>query len=150
MAIRTAFVIVTAMGLAMLAGCDSSSTSPIGPHSSGTSLVGPNWVVSAYDVSGTLRRSIAGSTVTITFATDRTVSGSGGCNTYSGKYSLTGDRLKLGRLAMTAMACLKPGVMEQEAAFVAALGRSTRVASSSGHLSLTDDSGTTQVALKAT
>jgi heat shock protein HslJ len=139
MGIRRAFVIVSAMGLAMLAGCGSS----------GMSLVGPNWVVSAYDVGGTLKHTIAGSTVTVTFAADGMVSGSGGCNTYSGKYSLTGDRLKLGRLAVTAMACLKPGVMEQEAAFLAALGRSTRFASSSGPVTLTDDSGTTQVALKA-
>ena len=47
--------------------------------------------------------------------------GSGGCNRMSGSYQLSGDRLTLGPMAGTMMACAEG--METEKAFMAALGR---------------------------
>ena len=50
---------------------------------------------------------------------DKRVSGSGGCNRFTGNYTLAGDQLKFGQLAGTMMACLEG--MEQEQAFHKAL-----------------------------
>ncbi|MEO1199184.1 MAG: META domain-containing protein [Pseudomonadota bacterium] len=57
--------------------------------------------------------------VTMTFATGM-VSGTGGCNRYSGDYDLDGETLSLGAIAATRMACPDPQ-MEVEMAFFAAL-----------------------------
>jgi heat shock protein HslJ len=47
--------------------------------------------------------------------------GSGGCNRMTGSYELSGDRLSLGQMAGTLMACTEG--METERAFLDALGR---------------------------
>jgi len=49
------------------------------------------------------------------------VAGSGGCNRFSGSYTSDGSALSFGSLASTRMACAVE--MEQEAAFLASLGR---------------------------
>ncbi|HUF35671.1 MAG TPA: META domain-containing protein [Gemmatimonadales bacterium] len=51
----------------------------------------------------------------------RRASGSGGCNRVAGSYELSGDRLRLGRMAGTLMACMEG--METEQAFLEMLGR---------------------------
>ena len=59
---------------------------------------------------------IPGTEITATFE-DGEVSGKA-CNTYGGKYQVSGDRLTLSEVFMTEMACLEPqGIMEQELAF---------------------------------
>jgi heat shock protein HslJ len=51
------------------------------------------------------------------------ISGSAACNHYGGRVNLTGGRLTIAELGMTAMACVDAGVMESEAAYTAALSR---------------------------
>lgn len=47
------------------------------------------------------------------------VSGSAGCNSYSGTYQIDGDKITIGPLASTMMACLDPAdVMEMEQMFL--------------------------------
>lgn len=72
-------------------------------------------------------------------ATDERVSGSGGCNRLSGRYTLDGDKLSFGPLAGTMMACIAG--MDQEKRFLQALAkvRSHRVAG--GYLELLDGAG---------
>lgn len=57
---------------------------------------------------------------TIEFAEDGTVSGFAGCNTFSGSYTTDGSTLSFGPMAMTEMACQRPG-SAVEADYVAAL-----------------------------
>jgi heat shock protein HslJ len=62
-----------------------------------------------------------GTQITVLFNNSNgTVSGSAGCNTYSGGYKLDGDRLSISPLAVTLMACEQP-VMDQEAEYLKAL-----------------------------
>lgn len=63
---------------------------------------------------------LAGTEITARFE-DGQVSGSGGCNTYTGGYTLDTPAISFGDLASTAMACA-PDVSEQEAAYLEALG----------------------------
>jgi len=56
---------------------------------------------------------------TIVFGDDGTISGSAGCNTYSGKYTLDGESISIGTLATTRRECIEPeGIMEQESSFL--------------------------------
>lgn len=56
------------------------------------------------------------------FGEDGTVSGTAGCNTYTGAFSVDGEEVAIGPLAVTERACIEPeGVMEQEARFLEAL-----------------------------
>jgi heat shock protein HslJ len=48
---------------------------------------------------------------------DGQVSGSGGCNRFAGSYTQDGDKLKLGTLAATQMACAIDAVMQKEQQF---------------------------------
>jgi putative lipoprotein len=54
---------------------------------------------------------------------DGQVSGSGGCNSYGGKYEVHGNKLTTSEIVSTMMACADQSTMDQEAAFLGALGR---------------------------
>ncbi len=86
-------------------------------------LSGTSWDVIAYNNGKQAVTSVlAGSTLTMIFGEDGSLSGSSGCNNYNGSYTLDGDKITIGPLAATRMACSEPaGVMEQEAQFWAAL-----------------------------
>ena len=56
------------------------------------------------------------------------VTGSTGCNRFTGPYTVSGSLLTFGTMAMTRMACLDSALDHQETAFAAALGTSTRYA----------------------
>jgi copper homeostasis protein (lipoprotein) len=66
------------------------------------------------------------------------MSGSGGCNRIMGSFELDGDRLRLGGLAGTMMAC--PG-MEQERRFLESLGKVRRYRIRGSHLEMLDATG---------
>lgn len=91
---------------------------------------------------------ISGTTLTATFTADA-VSGSSGCNTYNGSYTLDGDALKIGPLATTRMACDPAATMDQETQFLAALAASTTVEQTGATVTLRNAAGATQVTLAA-
>ena len=53
--------------------------------------------------------------------TDGRAAGHGGCNSFSAPYEISEERLELGPIVSTRMAC-EPAVMEQEARFLSILG----------------------------
>lgn len=84
-------------------------------------LVGPTWQVTDYaDPRNTtgMTTVLLDTTLTAVFGADNTISGSAGCNSYSGAYVLEGDSLTIpGPLATTMMMCAE-AVMAQETVFV--------------------------------
>jgi heat shock protein HslJ len=107
-------------------------------------LVGPEWQLSAYNNGRNAVQSVAiGSQPTATFGSDGTISGSGGCNNFSGTYQSTGSTLSIGPLASTQKACDQP-IMDQETAYLAALERTATYRFEDGRLVLVDSSGATQ------
>lgn len=89
-------------------------------------LAGTSWSVTGLLSGNAVSSPIAGTELTVEFGEDGALSGSGGCNRFTGGYSVTDGVLTIGPLASTAMACETPaGVMEQEAAFVTALESAT-------------------------
>ena len=89
---------------------------------------------------------VAGTTLTATF-TESEVSGSSGCNTFTGSYTLDGDKLTVGPLASTMKACVDDAVMDQEAQFLTALQTPTTVELNGATVTLRANSGETQVVL---
>jgi heat shock protein HslJ len=68
------------------------------------------------------------------------LSGFSGCNRYVGGFTMDGDRLTVGPIATTRMAC-EEEAMRAESEFLAALGAATRLAVSAEALVLSDEGG---------
>lgn len=83
---------------------------------------------------------LAGSTITATFEDDK-ITGYSGCNVYGGAYTVKGAGLQLGEIAMTQMACLEDGVMDQEQTFMKALSNVAKFRLDNDRLELLDESG---------
>lgn len=73
---------------------------------------------------------------------DGVVSGSGGCNRFTGQATISGDTISFSSLASTEMAC-SPALMDQEQKFHAALGAAVafRISPPERKLVLLDDAG---------
>lgn len=113
------------------------------------SLTGTTWVATGINNGkGGVVSTVAGTDVTATFAADGTVSGSGGCNTYSGTYTTDGTKLTFGTLATTQMAC-GDAINTQESAYFAALTRVATYDFAGGNLELRATDGALQVSYQA-
>ena len=122
--------IVALLMLATVAGCGGGGEgeAPADP----AALEGTPWVLaSGLDVEGW--ETVAPSA---TFEGGR-VAGSTGCNRFNGSYTVDGDALELGQLAMTQRACLPPAD-GAEREYTAALGRVAAWQSEDGELVLLD------------
>jgi heat shock protein HslJ len=112
-------------------------------------LTGPVWVVTGLNNGAEgVTSLLPGPEVTLEFAGAGTVSGSAGCNRFSGPFVALGDVVRLGPLATTRRAC-GPEVMEQERQLLAAVTRVTRYVIDGDRLDLRDDDGSIQVSLRA-
>ncbi len=106
------------------------------------------WVVSVVRRGDGLAPPIAGTTLTADFDEPGRVSGSAGCNRYTAAYSASDTELRFSAAASTRMFCADPpGVLEQEAAFLAALAEAVSFRLVDGSLQLLDASGSVLVAL---
>jgi heat shock protein HslJ len=83
-------------------------------------LGGTAWTVVAIDA----RPTLADARPTMTFEFDGALSGSGGCNRYSGTFRTDRDRITIGQPVSTTMGC-EVDRMAQEQAFGAALVSAT-------------------------
>jgi putative lipoprotein len=116
------------------------------PAAAGSGLSGTTWRASAPSAGS----EAAASVPAITFDSLEHVSGTTGCNRFSGRVLFDGDRVRIGPLATTRRGCAAP-LMEQEKAFLGAIeaARSWRRAGGGGGggegggdvLELRDESG---------
>ncbi len=84
---------------------------------------------------------LPGTKVTIEFAAGE-LSGTGGCNHYGGSYTSSGDSLSFSDIFSTEMACMEPaGILEQEAAYLAALGAADSYQMAGDRLEIFDTAG---------
>jgi len=82
----------------------------------------------------------AGVKVTAMFGTDGRVSGSSGCNTYNGPFTVDGQSIKIGPVMSTMMACEAPA-MQTEQLYLKALSNAAKWSIDGGNLFLRDASG---------
>ena len=83
-------------------------------------LEGTSWQLTTVVTGDVAASTVAGATVTALFA-DSKMTGTAGCNQYSAGYSLQGEQLAVEPVVTTKMAC-EPAIMDQEQAFVTAVG----------------------------
>jgi heat shock protein HslJ len=114
-------------------------------------LAGTYWVATGInDGREAVVSVLEGTEVTAVFDQDGEVSGSTGCNSYTGPFDTDGDALSIGPLAATEVFCEDPeGVMEQEQAFLAAMENVVVYELEDDRLTLRDADGATQVTLVA-
>lgn len=116
--------------VALVAGCGDDATEEP------ASLAGTSWaLVDGVDVP----QDIAVTKPTAAFD-DEVMSGTTGCNTYGGSYTLDGDAIEIGALAMTQIACMAPADAI-EAMYVDKLGDVRRWSLDGEELVLADDDG---------
>jgi heat shock protein HslJ len=111
-----AMVLVLALSAA---GCAVSKPAPV-------PLLNASWVLQSYGDATAPTQVLSGTEITASFAPDGKVSGSAGCNRYSGEFKLDGQRVSISKLASTQMYCPEPGgIMTQESDFLGAMEQAT-------------------------
>jgi len=144
---RTVYLLIPAALLAVALvfspGCLSPrGEEPGGPGNGNPSLEGTAWdLVSYQSVNGSMTGIIPGTWVTAAFSAGGKLGGSAGCNHYFGEYTADGSSLAVGQVGMTLMACLDPGVMDQESRYLSLLGSAARFRIDGDRLSLSDATG---------
>jgi heat shock protein HslJ len=103
-------------------------------------LVGTAWTLTSIAAGDAVMSVVSGTEITAAFAADETLSGSAGCNSFSGTYTLAGDRLSFSPLATTKMACAGY-VMTQERVFLDAMSEVASFAIEGAQLTVLDSSG---------
>jgi heat shock protein HslJ len=102
--------------------------------------VGTTWTLTTIASGDAVSSVLNGTEVTAEFTVDGAVSGSGGCNRYSGSYTWADDQLSFSALASTKMACADD-VMAQESAFLASMQDVATFVIEGSQLTLSDGSG---------
>jgi heat shock protein HslJ len=129
-------ILYSIVGLTVLMAVLLTACSPAG------GLDATSWKLESYaDNAGDTVDALTGSVVTLDFQATQ-VSGSAGCNNFSGPYQTDGNKIEFGPLATTRKMCAQPlGIMEQEAAYLAALEAAAEYDLGGNRLEIKDDRG---------
>jgi len=111
-----------------------------------TSIAGTSWTATGINNGkGAVESNARTPTVTAAFGTDGTISGNSGCNTYNGKYTVSGtSTIAITNVTTTRKACTED-LMTLESQYLAALEAGTKYEISGSKLTLRDTNGSTQV-----
>ena len=134
----------------VLAACgdDSGSSAPASTAAaaqaqSQTGLAGTSWILSSYNTrTGSSVDAVTTAPAALAFTEDK-VSGSTGCNDFSGTYTSDEEALTITLGPMTQKACGDPAITAQETAVVAQLANVASYSSDDTGLTLKDSSGAT-------
>ena len=123
--VRIAGAVLFAVMSVACQGASNALTTPTAAASldgiaAASSLSGATWRL--VQING--QSALEGVAVTAIFESPDRVSGSGGCNRYTGAATADNGQLAVGALASTRMYCAEAGVSAQEDAYFSALGKS--------------------------
>ncbi len=82
------------------------------------------WTVTGYYTGTAVQSAIIGTTPTADFGA-KEVTGGGGCNSFGGPYTTTGQKISIGPLTSTQVACADAAIQTQEDRYFAALALAT-------------------------
>jgi heat shock protein HslJ len=116
-----------------------------------TPLTGTRWQLNGYNNgTGGFASVLADTEITAVFGDDGNLAGSAGCNTYNTSYEVDGNAISIGLAATTMMECPEPeGIMQQESAYLAALGSAATFEIQGDVLEIRDAEGTQLVSYVA-
>ena len=102
-----------------------------------------DWEATSFLTSNAVSSLLPGTTITASFSEGETLTGSAGCNTYRSNFETNRGSIEIGSPSATEKACSTPaGVMEQEAAYLAAIPTAVRYRVDGNSLALLDADGT--------
>jgi len=106
-------------------------------------LTSSRWILQSYSTPSTGHRTpLPGTQISARFATDGSLSGSAGCNSYNGSFTAFDQTLRIGTLSSSQALCSSPeGVMEQEGVFLNLMHQASRMSISAGQLTIFDSAG---------
>jgi heat shock protein HslJ len=128
---------VLSLGVGCSAPSKTSVAAPGMASPASANLVGPTWRLTSLEG----QPALPAVRVTAVFGSDGSVSGSAGCNTYTGTAVIKGDGLQVGPMATTRMFCGEGGVMDQEDRYLSVLGEVGRYALDGARLQIGPASG---------
>jgi heat shock protein HslJ len=119
----------------LLSACGSPTSTPVTDNE----LQGTSWVLQSIDGNDQVGEVIGGQAVTLTFASDTQVDGSGGCNGFGGDYrsDVRTTTVSFTNIVSTLMACQAEGVGEIESQYFSALAAATDYELSGDTLTIT-------------
>ena len=88
---------------------------------------------------------ISGTDITLVFSPDGSFSGSSGCNTYNGIWSVNGNSMKFSPIRMTKQVCESSSIMRAEKLYIPLLQETATYSVTEENLMLTGDSACTLV-----
>ena len=106
-------------------------------------LTANRWRLQSYSSPQTgLMTPLAGTEINARFEANGDLSGSAGCNTYSGGFTAYDEVLRTSKLSLTQSLCDSPqGIMEQESRYISLLSQAARFSVSAGQLNVFDNKG---------
>ena len=116
-------------------------------YAASTPGVEGSWTVTSVLYADAIRSVVAGVDLTADFSADGTISGSTGCNSFHGDYTLDGSKLHVGPLTATKEACPTKEATEQEAGYLSALESAVRIDQVGPELTLLNAKGQMAVTL---
>jgi heat shock protein HslJ len=107
-----------------------------------TATLEGSWTATSVLYDDAIRGVVTGTELTAVFGEDGNAAGSGGCNTFTGKFTTKGEDVTIGPLAATRKACVTPaGADRQEVGYFAALESAKTFQQIEGQLTLFDAQG---------
>lgn len=116
-----------------------ATTMPAEPTTN--SLVNTQWQLTSFGGPNAETPVTGDKALTLEFRPGGQVGGSGGCNSFGGKYQVQGNTLSISQIVSTMMACVTQGVMEQEQRYFQALQAAQTFELTTDHLTLHAASG---------
>ena len=116
--------------------------------SNGPGAIVGKWSVTSYYTGSALQSVIIGTPLTAEF-TAHDMTGNGGCNAFGGSYETSGDKISIGPLVSTKLACVDTAIDAQEQQYFAALALARSYRVSGNRLDLLREGGTIAVSFDA-
>jgi heat shock protein HslJ len=137
-------LVVGSVSAAVLAVSAATAVATISRATTASPLPDKIWVLASL----VGKPPLVGTELTSEFTAKRRVSGSAGCNRYTGTYKVSGSMIRILPLATTRKACAEP-IERQETAFLNALSRARSFVVSGGTLTLKSAGGQALATFKA-
>ncbi len=134
---------ITTTYVLLVFNTDGSTTSDSIEISVLNGLTANRWVLQSYSSPETgYKTPIPGTQITARFEASGALSGSAGCNDYSGGFTAYDTNLRVSNVGVTGALCGQPdGVDQQESTYLSLLQRAVRFSVSAGQLSVFDSAG---------
>lgn len=137
--LRTPVLLLSGVAALLLSACAADSGTASSPSPTADPLTGSSWVLDSILIGSVLEPSAADAS--LNFGAEGQLSGSTGCNRFTGSWEGDAGALTLTLGGTTMMACVDPAAQAQEQAVLAELPRAKSASIGNERLTLKDEGG---------